>query len=57
MRAPTDAYAAVRYRDTWYWVDDRDLASKRAFAFMMMFFSLAETGTSAPAPVLTIGTN
>ena len=56
-RAPADAYAAVRYRDSWYWVDDRDLASKRAFAFMMMFFSLAETGTSAPAPVLTIGTN
>jgi len=53
--APADAYAAVRYRDTWYWVDDRDMSSKRAFAFMMMFFSLAETGPSAPAPVLTIG--
>lgn len=33
------------------------MASKRAFAFMMMFFSLAETGTSSPAPVLTIGAN
>jgi hypothetical protein len=54
---PNDAYAAVRYRDTWYWVDDHDLDSKRAFAFMMMFFSLAETGPSAPAPVLTIGAN
>ena len=56
-QAPADAYAAVRYRDTWYWVDDRDMASKRAFAFMMMFFSLAETGTSSPAPVLTVGAN
>ncbi|WP_313459310.1 hypothetical protein [Stenotrophomonas sp.] len=56
-QAPADAYTAVRYRDTWYWVDDRDMASKRAFAFMMMFFSLAETGTSSPAPVLTIGAN
>ncbi|MFI8716359.1 hypothetical protein ACIGHF_00485 [Stenotrophomonas sp. NPDC077464] len=55
--APADAYAAVRYRSTWYWVDDTDMDSKRAFAFMMVFFSLAETGTSAPAPVLTIGTN
>lgn len=53
--APVDAYAAVYYRGTWYWVDDHDLDSKRAFAFMMMFFSLAETGPSAPAPVLTIG--
>lgn len=56
-KAPPDAYAAVRYRDTWYWVDDRDMPSKRAFAFMMMFFSLAETGPSAPAPMLTIGAN
>ncbi len=55
--APDDAYAAVRYRNTWYWVDDTDMNSKRAFAFMMVFFSLAETGTSAPAPVLTIGAN
>lgn len=56
-RPPADAYTAVQYRDTWYWVDDRDLPSKRAFAFMMMFFSLAETGAPAVTPVLTIGTN
>ncbi|HVK52340.1 MAG TPA: hypothetical protein VM469_11465 [Pseudoxanthomonas sp.] len=53
--APDDAFAAVTYRGTDYWIDDRDVNSKRAFAFMMMFFSLAETGTSAPTPVLTIG--
>ncbi len=53
--APDDAYAAVRYRGSWYWIDDHDMASKRAFAFMMMFFSLAETGKTAPPPVLTIG--
>lgn len=52
---PADAYVAVRYRQTWFWVDDRDMPSKRAFAFTMMFFSLAETGSSAPMPVLTIG--
>lgn len=56
-QAPADAYTAVRYRDTWYWIDDRDMKSKRAFAFMMMFFSLAETGTRSAAPVLTIGAN
>ena len=52
--APAHAYAAVRYRDTWYWVDNHDLDSKRAFAFMMMFFSLAESGPTAPAPMLTM---
>lgn len=54
-QAPDDAFAAVSYRGTAYWIDDHDINSKRAFAFMMMFFSLAETGTSSPAPVLTIG--
>jgi hypothetical protein len=51
---PQNAYTAVRYRDTWYWIDDGDLASKRVFTFLMMFFSLAETGVTPQAPVLTI---
>ena len=51
---PADAYAVVRYRGTWYWIDDGDLASKRVFSFLMIFFSLAETGVAPQAPVLTI---
>jgi hypothetical protein len=51
---PLDAYAAVRYRDHWFWVDDRDLGSKRMFMFLMIFSSLAETGAVPQAPVLTI---
>lgn len=54
---PGDAYAAVRYRDTWYWIDDGDLASKRVFTFLMIFFSLAETGVTPQAPVLTVPAN
>lgn len=51
---PQGAFSAVHYRDTWYWVSDDDLACKRVFTFLMMFFSLAETGVMAQAPVLTI---
>ncbi len=51
---PDDAYASVYYRNHWFWIDDRDLKSKRAFAFMMMLFSLAETGEKDNLPLITI---
>jgi hypothetical protein len=51
---PADAYAAVYYRNHWFWIDDRDLKSKRSFAFMMLLFSLAETGEKENLPLITI---
>jgi hypothetical protein len=51
---PSDAAVAVPYRDKWFWIDDRDLKSKRAFAFMLMLFSLAETGEKEALPLITI---
>jgi hypothetical protein len=51
---PADAFVSVRYRDRWFWIDDRDALSKRVFAFLMLMFSLTETGTAQAAPVLTI---
>ena len=54
--APADAYVAVRYRNRQFWIDDRDLRSKSSMSFLMLIFSLAETG-SAPgsaAPVVTV---
>jgi len=53
-KKPGDAYVAVDYRDHWFWIDDRDLKSKRMFSFLMFLFYLAETGTPENAPVLTI---
>ena len=41
---PSDASVAVAYRGHWFWIDDRDLRSKRAFAFMLMLFTLSDTG-------------
>jgi len=51
---PPDAYAAVFYRSRWFWIDDRDLNSKRLFMFLMVFSSLAETGTAPQIPLITI---
>lgn len=51
---PEDAYAAVRYRDLWFWIDDRDLRLKRVIMFLMVFASLAETGTAPQTPLITL---
>lgn len=52
--APPDAYAAIRYRDYAFWIDARDLRSKRVFTFLMILFSLAESGQPSAAPLVTI---
>ncbi len=36
---PPDPFAAINYRHAWYWIADDDLASKRVFTFLMLFFS------------------
>jgi len=51
---PSDAFAVIDYRGHWFWIDDRDLKSKRVFAFMMMLFTLAETGEKENLPLITI---
>jgi hypothetical protein len=53
---PADAFLAVPYRGYWFWIDDRDMPSKRLFSFMYFIFTLVETGGKESAPVLTIPT-
>lgn len=55
-KLPADAHVAVRYRDAWFWIDDRDHQSKAAFNFLMLLFSLTETGTTQSAPLVTVPT-
>ncbi|MFI4999183.1 MAG: hypothetical protein ACHQK9_04830 [Reyranellales bacterium] len=52
--APANAYAAVQYRNTWYWIDDNDFDSKRTFTLLLIFTSLAETGVVTQIPTLTL---
>jgi hypothetical protein len=54
---PADAFAAVNYRDYWYWIDDRDYRSKGIFTFLMIIMTLAETGEKVQQPVVTIQGN
>jgi hypothetical protein len=54
---PTDAFAKVHYNDRWYWIENRDLASKGLFSFLLVMLTLAETGQKAPSPFVTIQAN
>jgi len=49
-----ETFTAVRYRNYWFWVDDRDLSSKRGLSFLMMLFTLVESGPTPTPPVLSI---
>ena len=51
---PKDAFVAVRYRDRYFYVSDRDLSSKRLLSFIMILFSLADRSEDAAKPVITI---
>jgi hypothetical protein len=53
---PQDAFFAVRYRNHWFWIDDRDLYSKRTFSFLMFLFTLTESGGTSAAHVVTVPT-
>ncbi|MFP3587877.1 hypothetical protein SCB29_30100 [Paraburkholderia sp. SIMBA_055] len=51
---PVNAYAAVRYRDYWFWIDQGDLRTKRALNAVMLFFTMADTGAHEALPLVTI---
>jgi len=51
---PARAFAAVHYRDHWFWIDDGDWQTKRALTAVMFFFTLAETGDTGRLPLITI---
>ena len=54
---PCDSYASIFYRGNWFWVDDRDLHTKRYFQFMLAFLAQADTGTKDTLPLVTISAN
>ena len=53
---PGDAFVSIPYRNSYFWIDDRDLMSKKLFSFLMFVFTLVETGEKGTAPIVTIPT-
>lgn len=51
---PDDTFVAVRYRQTWFWVDDHDWLAKRALTAVMYLFTMSEAGSPERLPLVTI---
>lgn len=51
---PQDAFVSVEYRGRWFFVDDRDIESKRVISFVMLVFTLADTSKQEALPQITI---
>ncbi|CAA6693194.1 MULTISPECIES: hypothetical protein [unclassified Lentimonas] len=54
---PSDTYSAVFYRDHWFWIDDKDIDSKRIFSLISMMFTIGQSSSDGNSPVLTIPTS
>ncbi|MDR2030489.1 MAG: hypothetical protein LBP65_03440 [Puniceicoccales bacterium] len=51
---PADAFLAIPYRGHWFFIADRDLASKSTFMLLMNIFNLQAGDPKVVAPTLTI---
>lgn len=51
---PEWANVAIFYRDNWFFIDDRDSASKSTFSLLSQIFSLQSGSVQQAAPILTI---
>jgi len=51
---PEDAFVAVESRGFWFYIDDRDVLSKRTFALVQILLSLTDSSTEARGPVVSI---
>jgi len=52
-KAPHNAFAAIQYHQTWFWISDRDFDSKVAFSIVQILLALTQT-TNASGAVITI---
>jgi hypothetical protein len=56
---PKNATVRIQHRDRWFYIDETDSQSKRAFMFLRTFIGirLADVGNKQSAPMLTVPVN
>ncbi|MFT5041031.1 MAG: hypothetical protein ACI8TX_002002 [Hyphomicrobiaceae bacterium] len=51
---PGNAFIAIPYRGSWFWIADADLSSKSTFGLLAQLFNLQAGNLKLPVPVLTL---
>jgi len=51
---PTNAFAAVKYRDRWYYIHEQDMESKKTFVLLQQLYNLKGDISTQPPPLLTL---
>jgi hypothetical protein len=54
IRAPSQSFISVKYRDFWFYIDDCDLASKRTFALLLQLYNLNAIVPKNRGPILSL---
>ena len=53
-RRPDCAFVAVKYRDRWFFIDDRDADTKATFSLLLTMTRINPTPAKKGGPVLTL---
>jgi hypothetical protein len=51
---PSNAYVSVKYRGSWFYIDDSDLTSKSTFSLLVQLFALQAGDVKSSGPILTL---
>ena len=55
-KQPKDSFAAVRYLGHWFYIDNRDIDSKRALGLIIALFRLLALTGGGAEPILSLPT-
>lgn len=51
---PGATHTKTSYKGRWFWIENDDFESKRAFGFLLLILTLTDRGASQQAPLLTV---
>ncbi len=53
-KRPSDAYMSLKYRGSWFYLDDTDIESKRSYSLFKQIFAIQAGKIKIEKPILTL---